>query len=141
METLKRKARIAGLILAPFLLIACLNIAVVEDVKNPDRYFKRAYSQIEEIHRQYPNREKRAHRLHLLVYDSSDQDLIRITAPLWLVNGCLDLGMKAAENGDDFDFEERYDFDWRAIKDLGKFGQGLLVEIEDEKDKILIWLQ
>ena len=41
----------------------------------------------------------------------------------------------------EIDFKDRYDFDWSEIKDLNRIGPGLLVEVEDEENKILIWLK
>ena len=141
MERPKRKVQIIVIVLVPLFLSACLCIKIAENVKNPSPYFKRAYRQIEEIQRHYPNREGRPHHIHLLIYDGSDRDVIEITAPLWLVNGCIDLGMSVAERENEFDFEERYDFDWEAIRDLGQIGPGLLVEVDDEDGRVLIWLK
>jgi hypothetical protein len=52
----------------------------------------------------------------------------------------MDIGIKTADEEEGFEFDDRYDFDWRDIKDLEKLGPGLLVEIEDEESKVLIWL-
>jgi len=141
MEKLKRMAQVAGIVLIPFFLSACFSLNIVENVKNPSRYFKKAYRQIEEIHRHNPNREGRAQHLHLLVYDGSDHQIVEITVPLWLVNDCVNLSEEIAEIGKEVDFEERYDFDWRGIEDLEEIGPGLLVEIDDEESRILIWLE
>lgn len=141
MENWKRVIKVAAAVFVPFLLSACFGISIQEDVKNPSRYFKRARSRIEEIQSRYSHIKQRPHHVHLLIYEGSDCKLVRLSVPLWLVNGCLELGMEAAEKENEFDFEDRYDFDWRAIKDLGQFGKGLLVEVEDEEDWILIWLE
>lgn len=141
MEKLKRKTQVVIIVLTPLFLCACLSFNIIENVKDPSRYFKKAHRQIEEIHKQYPNREGRPHHINLLIYDGSDRDLIELTVPLWLADGCVDLGKSMAEIEHESDFDEKYDFDWEAIEDLGQLGPGLLVEIEDEKDRILIWLQ
>lgn len=141
MEKLKRKTQIVAVIFLSLLLSACFNLRIIENVKNPDRYFRKAYREIEDIHRNNPEREGSPQHIYVLIYDGSDRNLIQVTAPLWLVNGCMDLGMEIAEK--DYDFEERYDFDWRGLKDLGQVGPGLLVEVVDSEDetKILIWLK
>jgi len=141
MVRLKKMMKAGAIVFIFLLLSSCFSISIVERVKNPDRYFKSAYRQIEEIQRHDPRRERRAHHLQMLIYENSDGEMIRMRLPLWLVNGCLDLGMRAAKNERDFDFEEKYDFDWRAIKDLGRLGKGLLVEVEDEENRVLIWLE
>lgn len=141
MEGLRRKIQVAAVIFIALLLSSCFDISIVRGVKDPHRYFKRAYSRIEEIHRHYPKREKRAHRLQLLIYENSEGNVVQMSLPLWFVRGCLDMGMKMAEGRNHFDFDEKYDFDWKAIRDLGRLGRGLLVEVEDEDNKVLIWLE
>ena len=141
MEKLKRRTQIIAAVLIPLFVSACFNLQIIKNVKKPDRYFKKAHREIEGIHRNNPDREGRPHKIHVLIYEGSDRNLIQVTAPLWLVNGCMDFGAESAEN--DFDFEDRFDFDWKGLENLGQVGPGLLVEVNDleEKTKILIWLK
>jgi hypothetical protein len=143
MEKLKRRTQIIAAVLIPLFVSACFNLQIIKNVKKPDRYFKKAYREIEGIHRNNPDREGRPRKIHVLIYEGSDRNLIQVTAPLWLVNGCMDFGADIAENDNDFDFEDRFDFDWSELKNLGQVGPGLLVEVNDleEKTKILIWLK
>lgn len=141
MKISKRRTQIVAIIFLVFFLSACLNVRIIENVKNPDRYFEKAYRQIEEIHLRYPDRERKPDAVHILIYEGKENKIIKVSTPIWLVNGCLDMGMWAAENESEIDFEDRYDFDLSEIKDLSRIGSGLLVEIEDEKNKILIWLK
>lgn len=141
MEKIRRLAKIGLLMILPFLLSACFGLQVVKNVKKPERYFKRAYRQIEKIHEQYPNREGRTRSIHVLIYDCSERKIIQASAPVWMVNACMDMGTWAVEESEEFDFEERYDFDLGEIRDLDQIGPGLLVEVNDEKNKILIWLE
>jgi hypothetical protein len=142
MKKLSRVVMLAGIISLPLFFCACLGIRIMEHVQNPDYYFDRAYDQIERIHRECPGREGRPHHLHILVYDGSDGELIQLSVPLWLVRLGVDVGMRAAESDRDFqEIEERYNVDWRAIKHFDRIGPGLMVEVKDEADKILIWLK
>jgi len=141
MKISKRKTQIVAIAFLVFLLSSCFNVRIIENVKSPDRYFKKAYRQIEEIHLRYPDRERRPDTVHILIYEGKENKIIKVSTPLWLVEGCLDLGMLAAERECEIDFEDRYDFDLSEIKDLSRIGSGLLVEVEDEKNKILIWLK
>lgn len=141
MKISERKTQIIAIVFLVFLLSACFNVRVIENVKNPERYFKKAYRQIEEIHLRYPDRERRPDVMHMLIYEGKENKIIKISTPIWLVNGCMDMGMLAAEKESEIDFEDRYDFDWSEIRDFSRIGSGLLVEIEDEKNKILIWLK
>jgi len=142
MAKLQKKVQIVGVIVLPLLFSACFSLQIIDHVPNPDAYFKKAYAEIERLQQENPAREGRAHRLSLLIHDSSSDEIIRLTVPLWLVPVCLDLGAKATEHENHhFDYDERYEVDWKALKDLGQFGPGLLVAVDDERDKILIWLK
>jgi len=140
MNSLKRKSRVVLIILIPLFFCACFGLQIYRDVKDPDRYFEQAYSQIDEIHKRYPNREGTPSYIHFLVYEASDRQLIKLELPLSLVQDCMDIGLNAAENDCGFDIKDRYDIDWSGIKDLRQFGMGLLVEVDEEDGKILIWL-
>jgi hypothetical protein len=124
--------------LVPLLLSACFNVKIISNVKNPDRYFDRAYDEIERLHRNYPDRDGDVHKINVLLYENSDRKLIKVSAPFWVLDTCMDIGKEAAD--DDFDFRENYEFDWEGLKDLSKIGPGLLVEIDDEDTKILVWI-
>jgi len=128
------------LILAMFMLASgCFTVRIIKNVENPDRYFDKAYAKIEKIHERHPDRQGRSRRIHLLIYKEQERELVRISAPFWLVNSCMDIGIM--DSGDEsFDRDERYDIDWRDIKELEQIGPGLLVEIEDEQNNVLIWL-
>jgi len=140
MRKIKKATQIALLILIPLLSAGCFTVRVIKNVKNPERYFDSAYKRIDYIHQKRPNREGRASSIRVLVYEASARQIVKVSAPFWLVNTCMDIGIKAADEEAGFEFDERYDFDWRDIKDLEKLGPGLLVEIEDEESKVLIWL-
>lgn len=141
MKISKRRTQIVVVTFLVFFLSACFNVRIIEKVKNPEQHFKKAYRQIEEIHRRYPDRERRPDTIHILIYEGKENKIIKVSTPIWLVNGCLDMGMWAAERESEIDFEEHYDFDLSEIKDLSRIGSGLLVEVEDERNKILIWLK
>jgi hypothetical protein len=137
----KRAIQTLLVILLPMLLAGCFAVRVKHNVKNPEDHFKRAYARIDRIQRRYPDRKGRPHEINLLIYEHSSRQLIEVNAPFWLVNKCKDFAIRAGEDEDEFDYEDRYDFDWRNITDLRDIGPGLLVEIEDEDNKILIWIE
>ncbi len=143
MEKLKRRTQIIAVVLIPLFVSACFNLQIIKNVKKPDRYFKKANREIEKIHRNTPDREGRPRKIHILIYEGSDRDLIQVSVPLWLVNRCMDIGAGIDENDNEFDFEDRFDFDWKGLKNLGQVGPGLLVDVNDIEDetRILIWLK
>lgn len=122
-------------------LSSCFNLTVVKNVKNPDKYFRKAYRQIDEIHKRYPRRSGHAHTLHVWVYDGKARKLVQASAPLLIVNQIMDSEMDTVSVDQEFDFEVKYDIDWDGIKDLDRFGPGLLFELDDDKSRILIWLE
>ena len=83
-------------------LCSCFNLTVVKNVKNPDKYFRKAYRQIEQIHKRYPRRDGRAHTLHVWVYDGKDRKLVQASAPLLFVNHIMDSEMDAFKNKVDY---------------------------------------
>jgi len=135
----RTKIQVVGIILLTWLLNACFLVKIKRGVEDPSSYFRKAYRQIERIQQMDPDREGRPRRMHILVYEGDSQELIRVSTALWLVNWCVDLGVKHAEW--DGEFDEEFEFDWRAVKDFRQLGPGLLVEVEAEEEKVLIWLQ
>jgi hypothetical protein len=135
------KHMIQGLVILVMvgLVSGCFTVRIIRNVENPDRYFDKAYAKIEKIHERHPNREGRSRRIHLLIYRAQDRELAKISAPFWLMNSCLDIGISDSDVKS-LDLVGRYDIDWRDIKELEQIGPGLLVEIDDEQNKILIWL-
>jgi len=141
MKNITRKIQIVTALIIPLLLAACIGVRIENNVANPERYFTQAYRQIENIHKLFPHREGRCHSLHVLVYEKDEKKLIQVSTPYWMVKTCLELGMRAAEENDDFDWREKYDIDWQVLTDLEKIGRGLLVDINDEASRVLIWLE
>jgi hypothetical protein len=141
MNTFASLGRGAALIVSPLFLCACLSVQVVRNVDDPGPYLDRVYRQIGRIEKDHPHRQGRAHRLSLLVYEEADRQIVRLTVPLWLVNIGLRAASEAAErDGEWRGWERRYRFDRRVLTDLEGFGPGLLVEVEDASDKVLVWL-
>jgi len=85
-----------------------------------------------------PLRRGEGDKVHVLVYDISDLELIQVSAPFWLVNTCMDI---EGDIDHDSDLEERYEFDRSVIRDLKNVGPGLIAEIEDENTKVLVWIE
>jgi len=142
MHRILKTGRIAALLVSSLFFLGCLRVQIIRHVGNPDEYFDKAYRQIERIERDNPRRMGRAHELSLCVYDHAEDQIVKLGVPLWLVNFALDVGLEAAEHDREFrKWNDRFDFDWRALKDLGQFGPGLLLAVDDERDKVLVWLR
>ena len=139
--TMKQRIRMTGVLLIPLLFAACIGIRVEHGVRDADAYFEKAYREISRIESADPGRSSRAHRLCLLIHDADEDQVIRLSVPIWIVDACLSAGMQASDNGHDYDARNHYDLDWKAVKDLGQYGPGLLVAVDEERDKVLIWLK
>jgi hypothetical protein len=123
---------------------ACLGLHIREGIRNADPYFDRARSEIQRIQAKDPGRHGAVHRLCVLVHDRQSNDLVEVSTPLWLAEACLGVGLSAAEHDRESglqDFSERYGLDLRSLKDLDRLGPGLLIEIEDEDSRVLVWLK
>ncbi len=123
---------------------ACLGVHIRQGVRDADSYFDRARREIDRIQAEDPDRHGPVHRLCVLVHDRHSHELVQVSTPLWLANACLDLGLSAAEhdrNNGLAECQERYGLDLRSLKDWDRFGPGLLVEVNDEDSRVLVWLR
>jgi hypothetical protein len=126
---------------ALLMLNGCFYVKVKKGVGNPGKYFRRAHAQLERIHRSDPDRRGKVSRIHVLIYTRSSRELVTIEAPVWIVDQGLEIGSELSDYEEDIDFNQRYDFDWEGISGLCDIGPGLLVEVEDEKSRLLVWLE
>jgi hypothetical protein len=141
MSGLSGKLRPAAAIGLIGLLAGCFAARVHRHVADPEPYFRRALRRIERIHRNDPDRRGCPGELHLLVYDRSEKELVQAAAPFWLVDRCMSLGEYPQARKAERELRDRYDFDWHDMRGLHEVGPGLLVSIEDEESKILIWVE
>ncbi len=141
MKDARRAIQGLGILVLPVFFATCLSFQVSQGVHDPTPAFDRAYREIRNINRSDPGHEGRAHELCLLIYDGSSDELIRLETPLWVIHAAMDIGEEDEKHHRRSDYEDRYEVDWQALKDLGRFGPGLLVSLDDERNKILIWLR
>ncbi len=131
-----------GLLLAVLSGSACLGVQVHRDIHDPDRYFRRAYQEIERIQDGNDHRHGSPTVLRLLVHDREEGELVRLRVPLWLFKAAVDIGLDEAEKDEDFGkWKNRYRFDSRVLRHLDRVGPGLLVDLTGDGDRILIWLE
>lgn len=137
---MQTRLRLATLALVLLTLAGCVGIRIERGVRNADAYFDRAEREIARVALHRHDGHGRAHRLHLLAYDRREDELVRISVPLWMVELAMDIGGQAERHHHDMDIEERYDVDWRALRDLARFGPGLLAAVASDHDRVLVWL-
>lgn len=141
MSTSGSRQKIIGLFLIIGLLtsVGCGLVQVIERVDNPEPYFARAYQRIAELPRAHP---VRAQKICLLVYEEDEERLVKMEAPLGLLQGgmnCLfdDEDEKAEFSGSHW-AGKIGDDEWRLIFERGP---GLLLEAVTEDARVLIWLE
>lgn len=141
MRTNRTALKLGSPILLALVFSACIGVRIERDVAYPEAAFARAEDRIEALESRLHGRKGSAHRLHLMVYDGDERKLIQVSVPLWIVDACMDLAGDSDSEDRVHRLEDRYDIEWKAIKDLGRFGPGLLASIIDERSRILIWIQ
>jgi len=137
---MQTRLRVATLALVLTAFSGCIGVQVHRGVHNADAYFDQAERQIARLARHRQDGHARVHRLHLLAYDRREGELVRISVPLWMAELAMDIGEEAERHHHDIDIEERYDVDWRALRDLARFGPGLLAAVTSDHDRVLVWL-
>jgi len=123
---------------------ACLGVHIRQGVRDADSYFERARHEIDRIQAEDPDRHGAVRRLCVLVHDRHSHELVEVSTPLWLASACLDAGLSAAEHDESSglrECRERYGLDLRSLKDLDRLGPGLLIEVDDEDSRVLVWLR
>ncbi len=134
-------SKILAISAIPLFLGACFSVQIERGVQDPSRRFDQATREIERIEQSHPDRRGRATKLCLLVHDGSSDELVSLKVPLWIVQAALDAGLEVDEHHLHSRYSERYELDWKALKRLDRLGPGLLVSVDDDHDKILIWLR
>jgi len=146
MNTIKTNCKLGALILIVFYLSGCLYVDVVDNVKNPERYFREAYREIARIPSSRFHRKNPPEQLHILVYEKSDRKIVKVILPVGLVDSCSDLEHWIEEECDEFGVEKRYDLkryklNRKKFKNLRRKRPGYLAEFKDKDSKVLIWLK
>jgi hypothetical protein len=128
-----RKLQVAAVLVAGLIEAACL--VDVEKVSNPGPAFAKARREAAQAARQGG----RADSLNVLAYDPEDQELVRVSVPMWLVRK-MDCDDSDLDLGDDKTRRklERH----LRLEEIQKAGPGVLVEVEEEGgEQVLVWLR
>jgi len=130
----KKWTALCGIIPLILLMSGCFCVEVKNDVKNPNKYFREAYHKMESLHKMYPERMGPVSTVHVLVYEKSEKQLIRVIAPMWIIDEGMDFA-------DTYDVETDCDFEFHKIKKIRDLGPGMLMEADGEDSKVLVWLE
>ena len=128
-----RRLQVAAVLVAGLIEAACL--VDVEKVSNPGPAFAKARREAAQAARQGG----RADSLNVLAYDPEDQELVRVSVPMWLVRkmDCDDSDLDLGDEKTRRKLERHL-----RLEDIQKAGPGLLVEVEEEGgEQVLVWLR
>ena len=133
------RARLPLLILVAVMGSGCL--VQIEHVRDPRPQFASARREAARLQGQRGP----AKELNVLVYESSERKLVRVSIPMWLA--------RRIEEEVDWEKEVDWDSDDRErvarrvrrhvnLREIEKAGLGLLVEVdEDDGEQVLVWLR
>ena len=147
MNKIKTLWKLGALIFIVIYLSGCLYVDVIDNVKNPERYFREARREIARIPRRDRfRRKRRPEQLHVLVYEKSERKIVKVILPVGIVDSCSDLEHWIEEECDEFGFEKRYDLkkyklNRKKFRNLHRKSPGYLAEFKDKDSKVLVWLK
>ncbi|MBC7363199.1 MAG: hypothetical protein H5U07_01490 [Candidatus Aminicenantes bacterium] len=116
---------------------SCLVYVEKVDQQTAARRFAKAVQKIEKISASRP---RVPHKLVCLVYDSEEAQLVKISLPYWMAKKGV---ISSLEEGNNHGPKKAdYQFETRAVEEaLSKMPVGLLVEVVDEDERVLVWLE
>jgi hypothetical protein len=133
---------IAFMLIALVFLNGCMNLRIESDIDYPAGLFKETKKKIETIQDNDPHRKGEVSKINILVYDGEDRDLVQVSFKKNTAEKYLkEEGISSSSEGKKY--SKKYaNFDFEKIKDLDKIGPGLLIEVEELKEKshVIIWL-
>lgn len=117
-------------------LSSCLVVAVEKDSGRGEAVLERARERV--LRLTSNSSSSRPHRLKILVYDPDENQLVRISLPLWLVKNGLEqaLDYRNSDSYQDFEFEAR-----ALSQTLREMLRGLVAEVWTDREKVLLWLE
>lgn len=136
MNTMKKRTCLGFIFLLSVLMSGCLYVQVQDDVRHPDRIFRRARREIAQLQRRHSD-VRPPQRINVLLYDESEKQLITVRAPLQVAEACGRLDKTSPEAAE---WGERCRFDWDEVRDLKHLDAGLLFEMRDEESRVLVWI-
>ena len=133
---MKRAGVLASLLVA-ILTTGCF--VEVNHVDDPRPAFNRARAEAAAV----AGRPGRAHQVNVLVYEPDDQQLVKVSIPLWLARKIAKHEGGEMDEGDEVGERVQRRLEHRLkLEDLEKAGRGTVVEVEDDDgSQVLVWLR
>jgi hypothetical protein len=138
------RTRLAAVIAAAALMSSGCLIRV-EHVANADGAFREAFAEAD----RYTGHGGRPSELNVLVYDSKDGEMVRVSVPIWLANkfvrhagsGNIELEASGDENGDRVARALRRSLRDGQLSDLSALPKGVVASVESDDERVLVWMR
>lgn len=134
---MRRAALLSSLLLIAILGTGCF--VEVNHVDDPHPALDRARAEAAEA----AGHPGRAHQVNVLVYERDDQQLVRVSVPLWVARKIAKREGGETSLDDETGDRVRRHLERRLrFEDLEKAGRGMVVEVEeDDGSQVLVWLR
>ncbi len=136
-----RFLRTTASVLCVLAAAACFQVRITKDSRGIEARFRRADREIARLQAASKDRPRRPHSLCLLAFDRQDRQLVEIRTSLAFLRMILSSGAGADEAEADSSLRRNYGLDWRLLLKEDAFPPGLLLDLEDEETRVLIWLK
>jgi len=128
-------------------LSACFYVNVSRTDRFPAEAFTQAQQAIARIAAADPQRRGHVRKLHVMVYEGDDGELVRASFPIWLVKLGMKWDAKDEEARDHRDTlakaADTAGVDWDDPDTLIRLGPGLIAQVDEVEDDthVLVWLE
>ena len=119
----------------------CMNLTIDMDVDFPAELFAATKKKIDIIHMKDPHRKGTVSNLNIWIYVGDERKLVSFSLPKETVQKALAGEFAGQKNVQDIS-KKVGQVEWKKLKNLDRFGPGLILEVEVEEDDVhlLIWL-
>ena len=132
---------LAGVRLGLAIVVALFTSAClvnVEQVSDPSAAFARARAEARKVQ----GRRGPAHQLNVLAWDPRDQELVRVSIPMWLAREAAGDGELDLDLDDDQAKLERRLKKRVTLEQLEQASLGTLLEVEEhDGERVMVWLR
>jgi len=132
---------LAGVRLGLAIVVALFTSAClvnVEQVSDPSAAFARARAEAGKVQ----GRRGPAHQLNVLAWDPQDQELVRVSIPMWLAREAAGDGELDLDLDDDQAKLERRLKKRVTLEQLEQASLGTLLEVEEhDGERVMVWLR
>jgi len=134
-----KKVSLAGLALVALLALPGCWVRIDSNPGNVDAAFRKALDEVERIQSVPSAQRGKPRRVRLLVYDEGDDQLVRLSVPLWLVRRIADHQAEdEREAGGRTEELARYGL---TVDRILSGGRGVLLQADEDDAKVLVWLE